>query len=88
MIMREMYSEFIENLDFKEMQEDLAKLAINLILKDDILKVVLCLLRIDTFEQDKDLRTKYSVLKGIQTSDLGIDPYLSMNDAKLFFKEA
>jgi hypothetical protein len=63
--MREMYSEFIEYLDFKEMQEDLAKLAINLILKDDILKVVLCLLRIDTFEQDKDLRTKYSVLKGI-----------------------
>ena len=65
MIMREMYSKFIEYLDFKEMQEDLAKLAINLILKDDILKVVLCLLRIDTFEQDKDLRTKYSVLKGI-----------------------
>jgi hypothetical protein len=88
MIMREMYSEFIEYEDFKEMQEDLAKLAINLILKDDILKVVLCLLRIDTFEWDKDLRTKYSVLKGIQTSDLGIDPYLSMNDAKLFFKEA
>jgi hypothetical protein len=86
--MREMYSEFIEYEDFKEMQEDLAKLAINLILKDDILKVVLCLLRIDTFEWDKDLRTKYSVLKGIQTSDLGIDPYLSMNDAKLFFKEA
>jgi hypothetical protein len=27
-------------------------------------------------------------LKGVQTSDFGIDPYLSMNDASIFFKEA
>ena len=48
----------------------------------------MCLVRIDCFDQDKDLRNKYSLLKGVQTSDLGIDPYLSMNDASVFFKEA
>lgn len=28
------------------------------------------------------------MLKGVQTTDFGIDPYLSMNDAAVFFKEA
>jgi hypothetical protein len=27
------------------------------------------------------------MLKGVQTSDFGIDPYLSLNDASLFFQE-
>jgi hypothetical protein len=34
------------------------------------------------------LRAKYLMLKGVQTTDFGIDPYLSMNDASVFFKEA
>jgi len=47
------------------LQEDLAKLVINQILKDDVLKVVICLLRIETYDQDKDLRVKYLMLKGV-----------------------
>lgn len=59
------YSPYIARDDYDEMKEDIAKLIINLILKDDVLKVLVCLVRIDTFENDKDLRTKYSMLKGV-----------------------
>jgi hypothetical protein len=69
------------------MKEDIAKLVINLLMKDDVLKVLVCLVRIDTFEGDKDLRNKYSLLKGVQTTDFGIDAYLSLNDPQVFFKE-
>lgn len=70
------------------MQEDIAKLVLSQILRDEIIKVLICLTRIDCFDQDKDLRVKYLMLKGVQTTDFGIDPYLSMNDAAVFFKEA
>ena len=80
-----MYIEYLDVLDYKEMQEDIAKLVIGFILKDDVLRVLMCLLRIDCFDQDKDLRAKYSMLKGVQTTDFGIDPYLSMNNADIFF---
>ena len=69
------------------MKEDIAKLVINLLMKDDVLKVLVCLVRIDNFEGDKDLRNKYSLLKGVQTTDFGIDAYLSLNDPQVFFKE-
>jgi hypothetical protein len=82
-----MYSGLMEGNDYEDIKEDIAKLVINLILKDDVLKVLLCLVRIDTFEQDKDLRSKYTLLKGVQTTDFGIEPYLSLNDASVFFKE-
>jgi hypothetical protein len=58
-----------------------------MILKDDVLKVLLCLVRIDSFDMDRDLRAKYRVLRGIKTTDVGIDSYFSMNDAQLFFRE-
>lgn len=87
MIVRKIYDQYIDYQDYEELKEDIAKLVINLILKDDVLKVLTCLLRIDTFDQDKDLREKYQVLKGVQTSDFGIDPYLSLNDAGVFFQE-
>ena len=45
-------------------------------------------MRIDSFDQDKDIREKYFLLKGVQANEFGIDPYLSMNDAGVFFKEA
>lgn len=45
-------------------------------------------MRIDSFDQDKDIRDKYMLLKGVSASEFGIDPYLSMNDAGVFFKEA
>lgn len=65
MIIRKMYEEYIEFSDYKELQEDIAKLVINQILKDDVLKVLICLTRIDTYDQDKDLRVKYLMLKGV-----------------------
>jgi len=46
-------------------QEDIAKLVINMILKDDVLKVLVCLVRIDNYDMDKDLREKYLILRGI-----------------------
>jgi hypothetical protein len=60
-----MYQEYIEFSDYKELQEDIAKLVINQILKDDVLKVLVCLTRVETFETDKDLRVKYLMLKGV-----------------------
>jgi hypothetical protein len=59
------YSPSLPRDDYDELKEDIAKLIINLILKDDVLKVLVCLVRIDTFESDKDLRTKYTMLKGV-----------------------
>jgi hypothetical protein len=86
-VMQIIYGSSLPRDDYDEMKEDIAKLIINLILKDDVLKVLVCLVRIDTFESDKDLRTKYTMLKGVQTTDFGIDPYLSLNDPQIFFKE-
>lgn len=83
-----MYRDSIEESDYREMQEDIAKVVINQLLKDDITKVLVCLIRIDCYEQDRDLRNKYSLLKGVKPNDFGIDPYLSMSDAAVFFKEA
>ena len=37
MVIRQMYQEYIEFSDYKELQEDIAKLVINQILKDDVL---------------------------------------------------
>lgn len=88
LFIKNMYSFNVEEMDYRELNEDIAKLVINNILKDDVLKVLVCLMRIDCYDQDKDLRVKYLMLKGVQTSDFGIDPYLSMNDAAVFCKEA
>ena len=60
-----MYGKVLPKDDYEDLKEDVAKLVIDLILKDDVLKVLMCLVRIDTFEQDKDLRTKYTMLKGV-----------------------
>lgn len=42
------------------LNEDIAKLCINVIVKDEVYEILTKLVRIDNFEQDKDLRTKYS----------------------------
>ena len=87
MVLRMLYKDSIEQDDYTALQEDIAKLVINMILKDDVLKVLVCLVRIDSYDMDKDLRAKYRVLQGLKTSDVGIDSYFSMNDAQLFFRE-
>lgn len=84
---RQMYCVQLDNDDYTAIQEDLAKIVLNMILQGDVLKVLICLVRIDCFDQDKDLRAKYSLLKGIQSCELGIDPYLSLSDASTFFRE-
>jgi hypothetical protein len=65
MVMQMMYGKALQKDDYEDIKEDIAKLVIDLILRDDVLKVLMCLVRIDTFEQDKDLRTKYTMLKGV-----------------------
>lgn len=50
-----MYSESIRTPDLGPILEDIAKLVINIIVKDDVQKILICLLRIDNFDQDKDL---------------------------------
>ena len=42
-------------------------------------KILLCLCRVETFSEDKDLRVKYAALKGFGPEDFGIDPYLTLN---------
>jgi hypothetical protein len=50
MVIRHMYKDYIEFSDYRELQEDIAKMVINQILKDDVLKVLICLTRVETFE--------------------------------------
>lgn len=82
-----MYEPYIKHEDFTVLFEDLAKLVINIIVKDDVNKILVCLVRIDNFDSDKDLRAKYGILKGVKTTDFGIDPYLSLCDPVLLVKE-
>ena len=42
----------------------------------------------DNFDLDKDLRQKYSCMKGVKTTDFAIDPYLSLADPLIVLKEA
>lgn len=58
-----------------------------MIIKDDVYKILICLVRIDNFEFDKDLRAKYSLFKGIKIAEFGIDPLLSMSDPVLLVQE-
>lgn len=62
------------------LNEDLVKITINIIISNDVYRILICLMRIDNFDADKDMRTKYSLLKGVKTTDFGIDKYLNMND--------
>ena len=65
MFLKLLYKDSLENDDYLMIQEDIAKLVINMILKDDVLKVLVCLVRIDNYDMDKDLREKYLILRGI-----------------------
>ena len=67
--------------------EDLAKMVIDIILKDEVYQVLICLVRVDCFTQDKDLREKYAMLRGVRTTDFGVDPYLSLMDPITLIKE-
>ena len=54
----------------------------------ELYKILILLFRVDNFDQDKDLRAKYSCMKGVKTTDFSIDPYLSLADPLIVLKEA
>jgi hypothetical protein len=60
---------------------------INHIISEEIYTILIFLVRIDNFDPDKDMRKKYSMLKGVKTSEFGIDPYLTMNDPTILIEE-
>jgi hypothetical protein len=59
-----------------------------MLINDEVYRILICLQRIDCFAFDKDLRHKYTILKGVRPSDFGIDPYLCMNDPLVVVNEA
>jgi hypothetical protein len=69
--------------------EDVLKVIINAIFTgNEIYKILILLFRVDNFDLDKDLRAKYSCMKGVKTTDFSIDPYLSLADPLIVLKEA
>lgn len=54
---------------------------------NEVYNILVFLMRIDTFDSDKDMRNKYSLLKGVKTTDFGIDEYLNMNDPLVLVEE-
>lgn len=56
----QMYDMSIKKPDKQALFDDLLKLILNIIIKDDVYKILICLVRIDNFELDKDLRNKYA----------------------------
>ena len=66
---------------------DLQKLVIDIMISNDVQNIILFLMRIDNFDSDKDMRNKYLHLKGVKTTDFGIDKYLNMNDPIILVEE-
>ena len=85
-----MYSDsFLDEDDLKvALKEDLIKLMVNTIITKDLYKILIFLYRIDNFDFDKDLRIKYTTLKGVKTTDFEIDPYLSLAHPFVVIQEA
>lgn len=81
------YGEFIHKEDLTAINEDLVKVSMDVIFSDEIYRILVCLMRIDSFDADKDMRIKYSMLKGVKTTDFEIDRYLSMNDPLIVVEE-
>ena len=80
---------FLDESDLNiALHEDLVKLIVNGVINQELYKVLILLYRIDNFDFDKDLRLKYTALKGVKTTDFAIDPYLSLAEPLVVFKEA
>lgn len=60
----------------------------NLLVTEDLYRVLILLYRVDNFEFDKDLRLKYLTLKGVKTTDFSIDSYFSLAEPLVLIKEA
>lgn len=81
------YGDYIEKEDLEALNEDLVKISVDLIFTAEVYRILVCLMRIDNFDADKDMRIKYSMLKGVKTTDFDIDKYLSMNDPMVVVDE-
>lgn len=81
---------FTDEEDLKlALNEDLVKLVVHVLFASgDLYRVLLLLYRVDNFDFDRDLRSKYSSLKGFKTTDFSIDPYLSLANPVILLKEA
>lgn len=54
----------------------------------EVYRVLITLYRVDNFDFDKEMRSKYISMKGVKTTDFGIDPYFSLADPLVVIKEA
>ncbi|CDW88022.1 UNKNOWN [Stylonychia lemnae] len=82
-----MYESHLNRIDLNALLQDIAKLCIQVIVKDEVHKILICLVRIDNFELDRDIRAKYALLKGVQPADFGIDPYLQLKNPLILLTE-
>jgi hypothetical protein len=62
-------------------------LCINVIIREDVYKVLICLVRIDQFELDKNLRAKYQLLRGSRPADFGISRFFCLSDPVVLIEE-
>ena len=78
-IINKFYQYQLPKEDMLELQEDFLRISTNLVLQSKVFTALLCFCRVDTYQLDKDLRTKYDLFQGKEPSDFGIDPHLSLN---------
>ena len=87
MFLIKIYGDYIQQEDLKAINEDLVKVSVDMIFTAETYRILVCLMRIDNFDADKDMRIKYTMLKGVNTTDFEIDKYLSMNDPLVVVEE-
>ena len=73
--------------DISALAEDILKLTINLVVSDEIYKILLILCRVETFSLDKGIREKYLTLRNCTPEDFGVDTYLTLNNASPIVEE-
>lgn len=82
-----MYQPYLAKNDINDLAEDFLKLSTNLVVQDQVFKILLCLCRVESYLMDKELRQKYVMMKDYLPQDFGIDPYLTLNDESPIIEE-
>jgi hypothetical protein len=67
--------------------EDFLKSATNVVLTNEIYKILLILCRVETFSLDQNIREKYVILRNFTPEDFGVDTYLTLNDTSPIIDE-
>ena len=86
-LMVKFYQPYLNKEDTFALKEDLLRLAINRVMTNEIFKILLCLMRVETFSLDRDIRIKYDFLKKHTPEDFGVDPYLTLNPSSYLIDE-